>query len=45
MKNFNQMRQMMHQFSKMPAGRMGMPGGGGMNMPAPKGGISRFKRR
>jgi signal recognition particle subunit SRP54 len=45
-KNFTQMRQMMHQFSKMPAGKMGMPpGAGGMGLPAPKAGISRFKKR
>lgn len=25
-KNFNQMRQMMHQFANMPMGKMGMPG-------------------
>lgn len=46
MKNFSQMRQMMHQVSKMPAGKMGMPpGAGGMGLPVPKGGISRFKKR
>ncbi|MDX1911291.1 MAG: signal recognition particle protein [Saprospiraceae bacterium] len=42
MKNFNQMRQMMHQFSKTPAGRMGAPQGGAM--PRPKAGIGRFRR-
>lgn len=42
MKNFNQMRQMMHQFSKAPAGRMGVPAGGAM--PRPKSGIGRFRR-
>jgi hypothetical protein len=30
MKNFEQMRKMMHQFANMPAGKMGMPG---MGMP------------
>jgi signal recognition particle subunit SRP54 len=42
MKNFQQMRQMMHQFSKGPAGRMGMPPGGAM--PRPKSGIGKFRR-
>jgi signal recognition particle subunit SRP54 len=45
MKNFGQMRQMMHQVSKMPAGKMGMPpGAGGMGLPAPKAGIGKFRR-
>jgi signal recognition particle subunit SRP54 len=29
-KNFNDMRKMMHQFANMPAGKMGMPPGMGM---------------
>lgn len=42
-KNFSQMRQMMHQVSKMPAGKMGLPPGG-MGLPAPKAGIGKFRR-
>ncbi len=34
-RNFEQMRKMMHQFANMPAGKMGMPPGMGM----PKGGF------
>lgn len=43
-KNFNQMRQMLHHLSKTPAGKMGMPPKG-VPMPKPGVGISRFKRR
>lgn len=43
-KNFNDMRKMMHQMANSPMGKMGgmQPGGG--RMPAPKGGYGKFKR-
>ncbi len=43
-KNFDDMRKMMHQMVNSPMGKMGgmQPGGG--RMPAPKGGYGKFKR-
>ena len=35
LRNFNDMRKMMHQMANSPMGKMGMPGGGG-RMPMPK---------